>query len=153
MWISNNKKKGTVLAFLREKIPDVSVSTKDIYDENNFIETLNSLNEIRFTAVPEIFSKVNSPTNALEDEINLYEAREAELRLKYKNYTLMPSLIRKIKSLFKDKDKYKSIMISGRDRKDADILFDSSVFARNVKVWAYVDDNGMCFGGGISVTN
>lgn len=114
---------------------------KDVYDEDKFIQGLKTLDQIKISAAPSLFSETNSVSKALVDE--MYGAYEAMLHLKYKDKFVGEDLQAKIKSIFKNKSSFNGIMISGRDEKNLGMFFNNNLFTRKIDIDAPVDENEM----------
>lgn len=141
LWLSNTKKKSLLLNYFQRYFKNKKVLFKDVYDEKEFINGLKSIDQIRISAVPDLFSKTNTLSKALVDE--MYGAHEATLHLKYKNRNIEGGLYDKIKNIFSNKEKFKRIMISGRDSKNMGMFFNNNIFTRKITIDALVDDNEM----------
>ncbi|MEX0720297.1 MAG: hypothetical protein WD059_06490 [Balneolaceae bacterium] len=143
LWISNGNKKNLVLNFFSKKFKNSKFIIKDVYDQELFLESIKRIDELRITATPDLFSKTNTITTALSDEINQYEAVEAILHLKYQDKFVGNTLIDKIKSIISNKNNFRGIMIAGRDEHNNGILFNTKMISKKIGFHAYVDQNGM----------
>lgn len=143
LWISSGKKIKLLVDFIQKKFIKYQVVVKDVFDEQEFINTIKRLDDIRLTSTPDLFSSTTTLTHALSDEINHFEAVEAILHLKYQDKWVGNSLSTRITSIFKNKENFRGIMISGRDEKNHGILFNSNVFSRKIDFKATVDENEM----------
>lgn len=141
LWLSNTKKKSLLLEYFQHFFKKKKVLFKDVYDEKEFINGLKSIDQIKISAVPDLFSETNTLSKALVDE--MYGAHEATLHLKYKNKYIESRLFDKIKNIFSNKEKFKRIMISGRDNKNMGMFFNNNNFTRKMDIDAIVDDNEM----------
>jgi hypothetical protein len=141
LWLSNTKKKSLLLEYFQKLFKNQHIIIKDVYDENKFIELLKTLDQIKISAAPSIFSQTNTVSNALVDE--MYGATEAILQLKYQNMFIGDDTLAKIKSFFKNRDSFNSITISGRDEKGLGMLFNNNLFTRKIDIEAIVDENEM----------
>ena len=143
LWISNNNKRNLIKNLIQKEMINSEIVIKNIFNEQDFIECINRLDSIRLSAVPDIFIKTNSLADALSDQINQFDAVEAILHLKYQNHFVGNNLKDKLKSIFKEKISYKSIMISGRDTNNNGIIFNSNLFSKKIDFKVEVDDNQM----------
>jgi hypothetical protein len=143
LWISNGKKRSILIEFLKRKFVNSKIIVKDVFDQEEFIKAIKRLDDIRVTTTPNLFSATNTLTHALADEINQTEAVEAVLHLKYQNKWVGNNLSNRISSIFKHKENFKGIMISGRDEKNNGMLFNTNVFSKKIEFYAKVDDNEM----------
>lgn len=141
IWISNSNKKTLIIDFFQKIFSKKKIILKDIYDEEKFIETIKTIDQLKISAVPSLFRETNTLSKALTDE--MYGAQEATLQLKYNNTLIGDNIIEKLKSLFKNKTGFKNITISGRDERNLGMLFNNNSFSRKIDLKANVDDNGM----------
>lgn len=144
LWLSNSRKRNSLLDFFKTKLEKNSrLVSKDVYDEQKFIETLQRLDDIRLSAVPNLFSKSNTLTDKLAEEINGYEATSAQLHFHYQDKLVGNNLIEKIKSIFKNRTNFNSVVISGRDENNLGMLFNADGFSRKIEFKTSVDENEM----------
>lgn len=141
LWLSNTKKKSLLIDYLQKFFKNKKIVLKDVYDEAKFIEGLKMLDQIKLSAAPSLFSQSNSVSKALVDE--MYGAYEAILHLKYKDKFVGDDLQTKIKSIFKHRQSFNGIMISGRDEKNMCMFFNNNLFARKIDIECPVDKNEM----------
>lgn len=141
IWISNSKKKSLLLDFFQDKFGNNKIVLKDVYDEEMFIQTIKTLDQIKISAAPSLFSESNTLSKALTDE--MYGAEEATLQLKYNNTLIGDNIFEKLKSLFKSKSSFKNITIAGRDERNLGMLFNNNSFSRKIEIKANIDDNEM----------
>lgn len=73
----------------------------------------------------------------------MYGAQEATLHLKYQNLFVGDTLREKVASLFRSKNSFNSITISGRDEKNLGMLFNNNLFSKKIDINALVDENEM----------
>lgn len=143
LWISNSKKRTALIDLFKEYFKTSSIVIKEIYDEKQFIEMLKSLDNIKISAVPNLFSDSGILSHALTEEINGYEATTATLSLNYNNRITTDYLINKVKSIFEQKNLLKSIVISGKDENNLGMLFNTEGFSRKIEIEAQVDEDEM----------
>lgn len=143
LWISNGKKRKILIDFFQKKFKKSQIVVKDVFDQDEFIRTIKRLDDIRITSTPDLFSNTNSLTKALSDEINQYDAVEATLHLKYQDKWIGNTIYEKIVSIFKNKENFRGIMISGRDEKNNGLLFNTNMFSKKIEFKVKVDDNEM----------
>lgn len=141
LWLSNTRKKSLLVDYFKKKFKNKNVVLKDIYDEEKFIEGLKTLDQIKLSTAPSLFGQSNSVSKALIDE--MYGAYEAVLHLKYKDTFIGDDLLTKIKSIFKNRESFNGIMISGRDEKNMGMFFNNNLFTRKIDIEAPVDENEM----------
>lgn len=144
LWLSNSRKRNSLLDFFRTKLEKNSkLVSKDVFDEQKFIETIKKLDNIKLSAVPNLFSQSGVLTEKLAEEINGYEATSAQLHLHYQDKLIGNSLIEKIKSIFENRNNFNGVVISGRDEKNIGMLFNADGFSRKIEFKASVDENEM----------
>jgi hypothetical protein len=141
LWINNSKKKAILIEFLKEELAEKKIVIKDVYNEDDFIEAIKRIDEIRFSAVPDLFSETSTLTKEMANEINGYGANVGTIHLKYDNTLISDLLKGKIKSLFSNKANLRGIMISGRDSKNLGMLFNAEIFSRKIQFNAPVDED------------
>src|SRR5690606_33093684 len=93
LWLSNTKKKSLLIDFFQRLFKNQKLVLKDVYDEEKFIQNLKTIDQIKISAVPNLFSQTNSVSKALVDE--MYGAYEAVLHLKYKDKFIGDDLLTK----------------------------------------------------------
>lgn len=142
LWISNSNKKQAVLEFLKKKI-NKNIIFKDLFDENEFINNLHTLDQIKISAAPDIFSNSNVLSEHLVEDINGYEADIATLIFSYNKKITVPGLINKIRKLIGGRSAFRSVVISGKTDRGFGILFNTDEVSRKIEFKAPVDDNGM----------
>jgi len=145
LWLSNSKKRNLILDYIRKKFENSQFIIKDVFDENAFITNIKRLDGLRISSTPNIFSQTDSISEALSDEINQYGASEATLHFKYQDKWVGDSLTQKIKSLFKSKENFKGLMISGKDEKNNGLIFNLNMFSKKIDFKAKIDDNEMYY--------
>jgi len=142
LWLSNTSKKTSLVNYFKRYFSNSELKLKDIYNEQEFINTLEMLDGIKISVVPNLlFVSTNTLSKALSDE--MYPASKAELSLTYNKIGVLEKIKDKILNIFKNKDSFESITISGRDKKGLEILFNNNSFSRKISVESEVDDDGM----------
>lgn len=89
-----------------------------------------------------IFIEHELSANLINDPLG-YNAEIATLNFKYKHAHLLDKLRDNIRSLIDKKDSFKRIVITGRDKNDIGMTFNTSIFSRRIEFRSTVDDNGM----------
>lgn len=143
LWLSNSKKRSSILNFLRNRFRHDLIVCKDVYSEEEFINVLRKLDNLKISVVPNLLSQSNSLTRALSEEINGYNSSTATLIFHYKNTPIGFDLRQKISNIFKNIHTFNSIVVSGRDEKNLGMLFNSEGFSRKIEIKALVDENEM----------
>jgi hypothetical protein len=141
LWLSNSRKQSLIVDFLKRNLNEPKIYPKNVYDEETFLKSLKLLDEIRFSAAPELFSSSNTLSNALADEINGYGASIATLKIKYDQAIPVAKIFSKIANIFTNKESFQNIVISGRDEKNLGMLFNQDMFSRKIEIKTEVDDN------------
>lgn len=141
LWLSNSRKKSLISENLNEKCKPNILTLKDVYDKEEFIKILKTLNHLKLKGVPELFDEVVKYKNALMDD--LYGAVEAELILKYDDSTINHIFKGRIRDLLDQKEHFKSISISGKDSKNLGMLFNNNIFSRRITFDAQISQNGL----------
>lgn len=142
LWLNNTKKKTLLINFLQSYFNSKKLVLKDIYDEQDFIDCLSTLDGIKISAVPpNIFAQTNTTSKALNDE--MYLASKAELSLTYDKVRVMDTIRDKISNIMHNRESFQTITISGRDEKNLGMFFNNNLFTRKISFKSEVDDNGM----------
>jgi hypothetical protein len=140
LWLSNANRKPLIHDILEELHSEVTI--KSVYNEDEFIKQLKKFEEIRFSAFPNLFSQTNTLSKELSDEILGYGASIAILIMKFSSQNLTSqTLLGKVINLIKNKESYKSLVISGRDKEDFGIVFNNEVLQKKVTFKAKINTN------------
>jgi hypothetical protein len=144
LWLSNTKKRKSLLELFNETLGKNKLLAKDVYDEEEFINTLKKIDEISVSAAPEVFSNSNTLTKALSEDIHGFNADVAKLTFQYDKHLLEGCTLKeKIKSIFRDRNSFRSIVISGRDKNGLGMLFNTNLFSTKIEFQSLVDENEM----------
>ncbi len=141
LWLSNVRKQNLILAFLKKNLNEAKIYIKNVYNEQEFLSQIKLLDEVRFSAVPNLFSTSNTLAQALAQEINGYGGSVAMLTIKYDEPVAIAKIISKITSVFNNKESFRNIFISGRDERNLGMLFNQSAFSRKIEFKTDVDEN------------
>ena len=128
---------------MKAKFPTATVVAKDIYNEEQSIQTLKRLDTIKISVVPNLLSQMAILSERLTEEINGYEANVATITFGYNHRWTSEYLISKVKSIFEQRNSLKSIVISGKDENDLGMLFNTEGFSRKIDIEAAVDGDEM----------
>lgn len=143
MWISNSRKRNALISLIKSYFKTATVVSKDIYDENEFLKTLKKIDNIKFSATPNLFSQTGILGNLLNEEINGFGASTASVSFSYNQAFSTKKIVEKIINIFNEKDSLKSVVISGRDEKNLGMLFNTEGFSRKIDIEANVDNDEM----------
>ena len=142
LWLNNTKKKTLLLNFLQSHFKSKQIILKDIYDEQDFIDCLKTLDGIKVSAIPpNLFAETNTTSKALNDE--MYLASKAELNLTYDRIGVIDKIRDKVTNILNNRTCFQSITISGRDEKNLGMFFNNNLFTRKITLKSTIDDNGM----------
>jgi len=142
LWLNNTKKKSLLLSFFQDYFKSKEIVLKDIYDEQKFIDTLETLDGLKISAVPaNIFALSNTISRALNDE--MYLASKAELNLTYDKIKFVDKIKDKVSTVLRNRESFQSITISGRDQKNLGMFFNNNLFTRKISFKSEIDENGM----------
>lgn len=140
LWLSNFKNKKIFLEFIMTTLKDYTFCLKDVYKEAEFLNAIKSLNELKFSAEPELFSDEDLSKSMIEN-IYGYGAEKLSLSFKYNSEEkISDRIIEKIKGIFKKRESFKNVVISGKDENNLGILFNSSNFSRKIDFNSDVDE-------------
>lgn len=141
LWLSNSKRKNFFIDILKEKLETQNVIIKNVYSEEDFINSIKKVEEIRFSALPNLFSQTNTLSKELSEEILGYGASFATLIMKFANQTICEKILSRIRNLLANKTCYKSLVITGRDIDDFGIIFNNEILSKRIPLKAMVNEN------------
>lgn len=142
LWLSNSKRKTFFTDILKEKLETTNIIIKNVYSEEDFINSIKKVEEIKFSAVPNLFSSTQTLTQKLSEEILGYGSNIATLILKYSNgSSVTENILSKIKNLLSHKETYKSLVITGRDADNFGIIFNNEILSKRIPLKAIINDN------------
>lgn len=144
IWINNSKKKNLIIRFIAELLKTSNIYFKSIYNESEFIKSLKSLDQLQFSAAPDLFSNEFDLSRALANDVFGYEADIATITLDYiTNKPIKERLKNFLRRTLKHKDSFNKIVISGRDKNNLGMLFNTNSFSRKIELKSSIDDDGM----------
>ena len=141
LWLSNTKRKGFFIDLFKEKFKTQNVIIKNVYSEEEFLNSIKKVEEIKFSAYPNLFTETNSLTKELAEEILGYGASVATLIMKFTNQTISEKVLSRIKNLLSTKASYKSLVITGRDVDNFGIIFNNEFLSKKIPLKAMVNEN------------
>lgn len=124
VFISNQRKKTEFAEWIAKKIGK-SVIIKPLIPEDNFIDTIKSIDEINFTVERNLLNFNGSSLSAeLARDILGFGAQEATLKLIYKkDKSISEKIKEKIKGIIENKAQFRNITIIGRTSKEFETVF------------------------------
>lgn len=141
VWLQYNKN----LIFkdaLSHYYQDTHIEVKQILDEEKFFNSLNELKEIKLGVKPDLFNQYTLSQH-LQEDIYQFGAHSAEIIFKYRE----PLSVEKVKSiinkLFKNKQEFKKMVITGRNTDNLELVFNTNIVSSKINVSSPVDENGM----------
>lgn len=141
LWLSNSKRKNFFVDIFKERFETNNVIIKNVYSEEEFINSIKNVEEIKFSALPNLFSQTNSLTKELSEEILGYGASVATLIMKFTNQTVGEKILSKIRSLLSNKTTYRSLVITGRDADNFGIIFNNEFLSKTIPLKGKVNEN------------
>lgn len=142
LWISNIYRKIVLWTIFQEKFINQPVSIKEVYDEKEFIDKIDRLDEIKFSAVPNLFSSTSTLSEELNKELLGYGGATTTIHFKYENTKVIDFIRAKLSSLLKSKAAFKSIMISGKDESGIGMFFNPETIMKKITIKTTLNDNG-----------
>ncbi len=142
LWISNIYRKILLWTYFVEIFKTTSITIKEAINESDFIGAIKSVNNIKMSVVPGLFSHTGVLSDELGKEIYGYGATTAVLEFKYKEKMVGDDLKTKITSLIRNRDAYRDVTISGKDANGATMLFNPDAVLRKINVRAKMNNNG-----------
>ena len=142
LWLSNSKRKTFFMDILKDRFDTTNVIIKNVYSEEDFINSIKKVEEIKFSALPNLFSHTNTLSKELSEEILGYGANIATLIMRFtNNQNVGEQILLRIKNLLSNKTIYKSLVITGRDSENFGIIFNNEILSKRIPLRAIVDEN------------
>jgi hypothetical protein len=140
LWLSNSNNKRVYMDFIMTSFKDYSLILKDVYNEDEFLSSIKSLNELKFSDEPDIFND-NDLSASMIENIYGYGAEKLSLNFKYNSEeAITERVLGKIKNLFNNRNSFRNLVVSGKDEKNLGILFNSTNFSRKIEFSGEVDE-------------
>lgn len=144
LWINNKKKGSSLIDFFNKKLPQPNLVIKSVFDEKLFIKHIKTVNNIKFSVVPNLFTNTNDLSEALGKDINGYGAHKAELTLSYEEKNPISKYLKdKIAHILDNKESFQEIVISGKNEDSVGILFNTNLISKQISFKASINDDGM----------
>lgn len=126
IWLSDQRKKKMVAAWLKEKLGE-EIEIKAIIQEANLLERLEDVSEIAFSAVPSIFNQIGSDTlsSKLVEDIYGFDAEKVRVQLSYSNKKLTDKIRKKLYEIINKKEDFDEICVVGRSDEDFETIFNT----------------------------
>lgn len=141
VWLEYNKS-NIFKDALKNFYPDEHIEIKQIIDEEQFINTLQELNEIKLSMKPDLLH-TSSLNEHLQYDIYQFGASSAQIIFKYKE----PLDLNRIKSIAKKllghKRDYKKLIISGRNVNNLEMVFNTDKVSSKISIRSPIDENGL----------
>lgn len=140
IWLSNSNNKKVYIDFIMTSLKNYTLLLKDVYNQEEFLKNIQSLNELKFSAEPDIFND-NDLSQSMIENVHGYGAEKLSLSFKYNPEGKISDRVKeKIRNLFNKREKFGNLVISGKDEKNLGILFNSSNFSRKIDFGAEIDE-------------
>lgn len=142
LWLSNTNKKVVFTEILKQQLKTKDIIVKNVYDEEEFVKLIKKIDQIKFSALPNLFSGTQTLTQLLTEEILGYGSHLATLSLKYEQGgNITDRLKSKIENLLFNKAIYKSLVITGRDAEGFGIIFNNEILSKRISLNVSIDNN------------
>ena len=140
LWVNNFFNKKYYVEFIMTALKNYTLKLKDVYNEEEFLNAIKSLNELKLSAEPEIFNSEDLSQSMIEN-IYGYGAEKLSLNFKFNSEEkISDRILNKLRNLFAKRSSFKNLVISGRDENNLGILFNSSNFSRKIDFNGEVDE-------------
>jgi hypothetical protein len=141
IFISDLRKKPTFIAWLKT-ITEKDITIKPLMVEEQFIEKIESLDQISFTVEPNLFN-LDSGTlsSTLARDIYGFEAEEAVVKLIYKKRKVSAKIIDLLKEAFNAKSAYKNITVIGRTTDKFESMFNMNEVVSKISLRASLEES------------
>lgn len=130
-WFSNIKK-SSILATIFTKL-GIRSEIKNIYNAEDFIEKIKSINGIKLATTPETLFNATKLKHYLNNDIYGYGASSAILELKYhKTVSLEGDLMENLRDLFSNRVSFDTFIVSGKDDGNMDVVFNNESLVEKI---------------------
>jgi hypothetical protein len=131
IWTSSIKKEGVIVSIFNRM--GLKCELKNIYNTDEFVDKLKSVNGIKVTSTPESLFKLSKLNEVLDYDVYGYGASSAILELKYKKSKLLSGDIQKnISELFQQRSSFESFIISGINDGDMNVVFNNESLVQKI---------------------
>lgn len=132
IWISDQRKKTEIANWLAVKLHK-KVIVKSIINEREFIEKMESVSQISFSIMPDLFNSSDQDilSNNLVKDIYGFGAEKARMEFSYNNSRISDKIKEKFYALIKQSNNFQEITVIGRSDENLDTVFNvNEVVAR-----------------------
>lgn len=143
LWISYTRHKTFFTEAFKEAFDTQNVLLKNVYSEEDFLNVIKKVDEIKLSALPSLFSDTFTLSKELVADMQGYGATFATLIMRFKDASVLERMKNKIKELFNKKVAYKSLVITGRDENNVSVIFNNDFLQRKIPIKALVSDAGI----------
>lgn len=135
IFLSDLKKKNLTKKWFEDKLK-MDIDIKSIINEEDFINKIQSVNQISFTLVPNLFNSADESvlSKKLLEDIYGFGASKAKLDLFYNNSSVSDTIKEKFKSLIGRKDEFESITVIGRSDENFESVFNLGEIINKINV-------------------
>lgn len=141
VWLSNQNKKGFLKNILKEKLRLQEIDLKSVFNEEEFVNEIKKIKEISFSATPNLFTQVNSLASTLCENVYGYDASIAKLILSYNEFPVNQNILDRIKNLLNKRDALTEIVVSGKDKEEREMIFNTNHLIRKITIKSSIDLN------------
>lgn len=141
IWASSLKKI-SIIETLFTKL-DYRIELKNIYNADEFISKLKTVDNIKLTSTPENLFKESCLNETLDNNVYGYGASLATLELKYKNKKRINlQAFENIKDLFRKRNSFTKFIICGRDDGNMGVVFNNETLVEKIFLDVLYNDAG-----------
>lgn len=144
IFISDQKKKAEIMVLLKE-ITNKFIEIKPLMKQKEFIDKIRTVKEISFSAEPNMFTKTNTLSENLVEDIYGYGAKEATLKLKYDQSSNFKVAREKIRAIYNKRECFKNITIIGRTSDKFEKIFNIEEVVGKLSLNITIDTNTKLF--------
>jgi hypothetical protein len=146
VYLSDFRRKNELEKYLTNKTKELTL-VKNIINREDFVENLSSVEKIYISAAPSLFSEMGILGNELGSDRNNYGVgvKQMGVTIKFEENTIPEQLKKFIKNLFHQKDNnyIDGLVVSGRNDKKFERIFNSEGVVDKVDVDVYANDDGL----------
>lgn len=141
-WFTNIKKANLIQDFFDHF--GIKCQLKNIYDSNDFIKNMQSINGLKLSSSPDRLFNTHSLNQNLIKDIFGYGASLATIQFSYSKDKFLDAITRKkFEDLFQERSSYSSFIISGRSDQGVDYVFNNETLLKRIVIEIDTPENGI----------
>lgn len=141
LWISNTKKKSCLITLFKKQF-DINLSFKELIDEQKFIDSLSSLDGLKFSVYKDdLLNCTNDYREFITSQMD--EADIAKIELKYSKKPINKNKMDIVKNFIKERNSFKSMTILGTDKNNREMILNTKLIAYSYQLSLPISETGL----------